>query len=232
MIACIILLLWLKRLFTSGRQKAQLSNTQSNLPWPANIFFSPKDSPVAEEHEPLEKKWSFCVCLFAYLFWIDQTKKKKKKGVWGFTWKRALYPCIFLGWKVFQTVEDICFSTDFSYVYPPCPTLHQNLSLFLMLVVELLRCMSGLVWVGWRTMVQKEKRKKPSVLINLAKWSEHFLRETMLHVGKIEAGARPFMLTARCKWMQTHLPKNSHVSKNEFGVQGPQTIPDLTVFYP
>lgn len=107
----------------------------------------------------------------------------------------------------------------------------KSFSVFLMLVVELLRCMSGLVWVGWRTMVQKEKRKKPSVLINLAKWSEHFLRETMLHVGKIEAGARPFMLTARCKWMQTHLPKNSHVSKNEFGVQGPQTIPDLTVFY-
>lgn len=78
----------------------------------------------------------------------------------------------------------------------------------------------------------KRKKKKPSVLINLAKWSEHFLRETMLHVGKIEAGARPFMLTARCKWMQTHLPKNSHASKNEFGVQGPQTIPDLTVFYP
>lgn len=194
------------------------------------FFFPPKYSPVAEEHKPLEKKWSFCVCLFAYLFWIDQTKKKKK-GVWGFTWKRALYPCIFLGWKVFQTVEDICFSTDFSYIYPPCPTLHQNLSLYfwclLWSYLDVCVALYELENNG-----SKRKKKKPSVLINLAKWSEHFLRETMLHVGKIEAGARPFMLTARCKWMQTHLPKNSHASKNEFGVQGPQTIPDLTVFYP
>lgn len=165
------------------------------------------------------------LCLFAYLLWIDQTRKM----VYGASCGKERYPCIFLGWKLFQPVEDVCFTTDFSHVYPPCPSLHWNLSLYFWCLLW-----SYLdVWVALYELENNgSKRKKPSVLINLAKWSEHFLRETMLHVGKIEAGAHPVMLTARCKWMQTHLPKNSRVSKNEFGVQGPQTIPDLTVFYP
>lgn len=126
---------------------------------------------------------------------------------------------LYISWleSVSDSGRHLFFNRFFLHLSSLSFSAPKSFSVFLMLVVELLRCMSGLVWVGWRTMVQKEKRKKPSVLINLAKWSEHFLRETMLHVGKIEAGARPFMLTARCKWMQTHLPKNSHASKNEFG---------------
>lgn len=160
-----MLLLWLKRLFTSGRQKAQLSNTQSNLPWPANIFFfPPKDSPVAEEHKPLEKKWSFCVCLFAYLFWIDQTKKKKKRCMGLHVEKSTL--SLYISWleSVSNSGRHLFFNRFFLRLSSLSYSAPKSFSVFLMLVVELLRCMCGLVWVGEQWF---KKKKKKSHLFSL-----------------------------------------------------------------
>lgn len=87
----------------------------------------------------------------------------------------------------------------------------KSFAISVMFVVGLFRSVSGPVWVGEQWF---KKKKSHLVLINLLKWSEHFLRESTLPVEIVEAGALPFMQAARCKWMQTHLPKNDHVFKN------------------
>lgn len=210
MIACIVLLLWLKRLFTFGRQKAQLSNTKSNLLWPVNNFFLPKDSPIAEEHKPLEKKTSLCA--YACLY-ICYKRSIQKNGVC----KRTLCIRSFLCCKVILNLASgrlFLFKRFLLHLSSQLDTALKYFSVFLMFVVVLLRER----WVAQYTLESNGSKRKKShlVLINLLKWSEHFVRETMLHVGKIVAGALHLY-----KWMQTHLPKNDLISKNDFGVQGP-----------
>lgn len=99
----------------------------------------------------------------------------------------------------------------------------KSFSISLMFVVGLFRSVSGPVWVGEQWF---KKKKSHLVLINLLKWSEHLLGESLL-----QGGALPFMQAARRKWMQTNLPKNVHVFK-KLGVQGPQRTSDLMVCYP
>lgn len=104
----------------------------------------------------------------------------------------------------------------------------KSFSISLMFVVGLFKSVSGPVWVGEQWF---KKKKSHLVLINLLKWSEHLLRESLLPVEKVEARALPFMQAARRKWMQTNLLKNVHMFK-KLGVQGPQRTSDLTVCYP
>lgn len=174
------------------------------------IFFLPKDSPIAEEHKPLEKKTSLCA--YACLY-ICYKRSIQKNGVC----KRTLCIRSFLCCKVILNLASgrlFLFKRFLLHLSSQLDTALKYFSVFLMFVVVLLRER----WVAQYTLESNGSKRKKShlVLINLLKWSEHFVRETMLHVGKIVAGALHLY-----KWMQTHLPKNDLISKNDFGVQGP-----------
>lgn len=168
MIACTVLLLWLKRLFTFGRQKAQLSNTESNLLWHTNNFF-PKDSPIAQKRKPLGKKKNFSlrICLFIYLLQIGQTRKT----VFGARFaKEHFISGVFFGAKWFLSwpVENICFSGDFSRIYFPSSTQHWNFSLYSWcLLWDSLE-----VWVALCKLESNGSKRKKAIWFSLIWWND------------------------------------------------------------
>lgn len=89
------------------------------------IFFSPKDSPIAEEHKPLEKK-----LLFAHmLVYRSVTRGQSRKMVFA---KEHFISGVFFAPKssLIWPVEDFSFSRDFSDIYHPSLTQCWNISLY------------------------------------------------------------------------------------------------------
>lgn len=126
------------------------------------IFFPPNDSPIAEEHKPLEKN-----LLFAHvLVYVSVTRGSiQKNGVC----KRTLCIRSFLCCKVILNLASgRLFKRFLSHLSSQLDTALKYFSVFLIFVVVLLRTVSGPVQAG----EQWFKKEKKAIWFSLICWND------------------------------------------------------------